>query len=683
MSGRFCLLRQRRRLEGAAGAVRATWDQAAGGILELGASGLTASFELQVGATDAGQRVLISQRADSAPRLLPLEEGPGRVGVRALFSLYDDQDRLHGDGMHETWVTRHGEVFLAFGLRLVPQGSLTVTDALVRCALGGLTEPVRHDVARLSGRGVDGAVLLGWPIGRGRRFDTLLWRSARPPFYERWPPYFDQWSLAQESFGWDRRPSGGATVEAGDVTELALAWFREEEVAATPSLDLRGLLWCGLGEEHRLESMLDAHDRPQPPLVERGSYRCYEELDGVFDVAADDGACELEVPADAQARPVRFRIFGLAGAAYVIEPAGSAQLTSGDTRTDDPLVAVPSEAVAPADEAVFDLISRPDAPVRVVVQPQRAGLHLAYQRRDPRRRLTVHHPRDPERAVCTIDLAGVRLRGLRLPGAERPALHDLPLYWMRYLAKASAHSANRLEEVTVLDDGPEQVSLHLHSTTPDGRVHSRYELNFPYIENRVELRLRAQLTGADTWDLSTFEYADLFPAGGIDPRRWDYDRLAFVGLDSTRIHDPRDPYPFLEEQIVLPAGVLDAMTAAHAHPDAGPWTFGERAALVFHGSDRGTILAIAGNPEGAGIEHVATLCEHWMDVHLDVTAAGRRPVSSEAEMRTGGAAKAGPDELTADLRLLLLSPQDASFEEALELAHELLCETDLPASTGV
>ena len=676
MNEAFCLLRQRRRLEGSAGAVRAIWDQAAGGLLELRAVGLTASFEVQVGLAEAGGSVLVSQRADSAPRLLPLEEGPGRVGVRTLFSLYDDQERVHGDALQETWITRHGEVFLAFGLRLVPPEGATVTDALVRCTLGCLTEPARLDGSRLAGHGAEGAVLLAWPIDRGRRSDTLLWRSARPPFYERWPPYFDQWSLSPESFGWDRRSSGGASVES---RELVLAWLRAEEVEAQPSLDLRGLLWCGFGEEQRLLELLDAHERPQPPLVERGSYRSYDELDGAFEVVADDGACELELPTDAQERPVRIRVSGLSAAPYAIEPVGSAHLTAGDTRTDDPLVAVPSEADAPADEAVVDLIARADGPIRVVVRPVRAGLQLAYQRRDERRRLTVHHPLDPHRAVCTIDLAGVRLRGLRLPGAERPALHDLPLYWMRYLAKASAHSASVLEDVEVFERGPALVSVRLQSTTPDGRVRSRYELEFPYVEDRVEVRLRAELTGAEAWDLPTFEYADLFPADRIDPGRWDYRRVAFVGLDATRIHDPRDPYPFLESQIALPAGVLDAMTAAHAHPDAGPWSFDERAALVFHGSDRGTILAVAANPEGAGVEHVVTLCEHWMDVHLDVATAGRRPVSSEAEARSGAAAEAGPDGLTAELRLVLLDPREASFEEALELGRELLREAGVPA----
>ena len=72
-----------------------------------------------------------------------------------------------------------------------------------------------------------------------------------------------------------------------------------------------------------------------------------------------------------------------------------------------------------------------------------------------------------------------------------------------------------------------------------------------------------------------------------------------------------------------------------------------------------------------------------MDVHLDVAAAGRRPVSAEAEARAGAVAPAAPDRLTAELRLVLLDPREASFEEALELARELLREAGVPAAEHV
>jgi len=676
VSGRFCLLRQRQRLEATAGGVRARWDQGAGGTLQLRAGDTFVAFEAEIGGSAGGHRVVLRQSNDRVPRLLPLEEGSARVGVRALYGLYDEDERLHGDGLQETWITRHGEIFLSFGVRLVPQVGLTLTDALVRCSIRGLSEPLRRDGARLWGRGGDGSLLLGWPVDRGRCFDTVRWRATRPPFYERWPPFFDQWSLAPESFGWDRRKSGGVSVQ-GDASEaeVELGWFRDDEVAASPSLDLRGLGWCGLGEAHRVRQLLDAHERPMAPQVTRGTLRCYDELDGAFEVAADvGGRCELELPADPHERPTRIRVYGLAGSGgYEIEPAGTAQLSSGDARTDDPLVTVPTEADRPADEVLLDLVGRRESPTRIVVRPRRGGLHIAYQRRDPQRRLTVHHTLDPVRAVCTVDLSGVRLRGLRLPGAERPALHDVPLYWMRYLAKASAHSANQLEQVEILEAGPEQVALTLHSTTPNGLVQSRYELTFPYAEDRIELVLRASLTGASAWDLPTFEYADLFPADGITPADWDYRRIAFVGPDSIRVHDPRDPYPVLGAAIALPAPALEAMQAAHASPDAGPWSFADRAALVFHGSARGTILAVATNPDGAAVEHIATLCEHWMDVHLDVATAGRRPVSAEAEQASGRAPMASQDELTAELHLQLLDPQ-MSFEDVLLKARSLVTE---------
>ncbi len=681
MTGSFCLLRQRQRLEATAGAVRAAWDQAAGGALELAAGRLSVAFEAQIGGVAGDERVLFGQRADRAPRLLPLEEGPARVGVRTLYGLYDEHERLHGDGLQETWVTRHGEAFLSFALRLVPEADLTVTDALVRCSIRGLSEPLRRDGARLIGSGEDGTVVLGWPAGRARRFDTVRWRATRPPFYERWPPFFDQWSLAPESFGWDRRVSGGVSARSDRAdAQVELAWLRDEAAMTAPSLDLRGLAWCCFGAESRALALLDAHERPAPPQVLSGTLRCYDELDGAFEVAAGpDGEVELEIPADPDERPVRVRVYGLAGrGGYEVEPSGAVQLSSGDSRTDDPLVSVPTEAAAPADEALFDLVGRRDSPTRAVLR-RRDGLQLAYQRRDPQRRLTLHHPRDPARPLCAVDLAGVRLRGLRLPGAERPALHDLPLYWMRYLAKASAHSANRLERVEIPDEGPEQIVLRLDSTTPDGRVRSRYELTFPYVEDRVELVLRASLGGASAWNLPTFEYADLFPADGIRPAEWDYRRIAFVGPDSIRVHDPRDPYPSLAGEIAVPAPALEAMQAAHAAPDAGPWSFADRAALVFHGSDRGTILALATNPEGARVEQVATLCEHWMDVHLDVTTAGRRPVSSEAEGPSGQTRASNPDELAAELRLQLLDPQ-VPFDEALSLARSLIAESDVAAT---
>jgi hypothetical protein len=520
--------------------------------------------------------------------------------------------------------------------------------------------------------------VLAWPGGRGRRFDAILWQSTQPPFYERWPSYFDQWSLASESFGWDRRRSGGTVITSNATSgEVELNWLRGERVVASPSVDLRGLVWCGFGAKPRVLQLLEAHEDPREPQIARGTLRCYDELDGSFEIAADaEGRCELDVPSDPSERPVRLRVFKLRGTAgYDVSPAGRAQFSAGDTRTDDPLVSVPTVADAPADEVLIDLIGSADSPIHVVVRPRRDGLHLAYQRRDHNRRLTVHHPLDPKRAVCSIDLSRLRLRGLRFPGVEQPALHDLPLYWMRYLAKASAHLANKLEEVEVVDDGPEQVVVRLRSATPCGRVDSRYELTFPYLEDRVELLVRAHLSGASAWDLPTFEYADLFPATGIAPAEWDFRRIAFVGADSTRVSDPRDPYPTLGQVLELPAGALNAMQQAHAAPDAGPWRFSAATALVFHGSARGTILAVAVNRDPR-VEHVATLCEHWMDVHLDVAASGRRPLSSEAEGSEAEAlgtleSTAIPNELDAEFRLQILDPK-LSFEDVVASARLLI-----------
>ena len=43
--------------------------------------------------------------------------------------------------------------------------------------------------------------------------------------------------------------------------------------------------------------------------------------------------------------------------------------------------------------------------------------------------------------------------------------------------------------------------------------------------------------------------ADLFPEDGIDSAQWEYDRIAFVGAETTRLIDPRRPYPGLAERL--------------------------------------------------------------------------------------------------------------------------------------
>lgn len=677
MSG--CFLREGPRLVRAnAGAVAAAWSRAGGGAVALSHGGMRAELDVRLRGTLRGQPVELRQSHDPSPELLPLEEGDARVGVRSLWSFLGPDDEILGEGFQDAWLSRHGEVFLSVALRLA-RDALTVEHAALDIALEGVDEVDCRADALLATAGETG-LLCTWPSGL-RRSDSLLWRGPRPPFYERWPPLFDQWSLDPATSGWMRFAGGGPFVDevAAGRGRIGLAWIDGQSVEAVPQLDLRGLLFLGLGRPARLEQLAHAHAHPLAPTVHRGRLRAYEELDGAYEVAADGDACEIVFPPDAAHRPLRVRVFGLdAAAGFATSGGAELSLLSERGRTDDPLVWVDVPAHGRADEALLAVDASADRPTRVALRRQE-GLHVAYQRRDARRRLTVHHPADRDRPVAIVELASLHLRDIRLPGHEWPALHDVPLFWMRYLPKASAHVADRLSEVQLLEQSADAVALRIAATTPDGMVRSQYTLELPYRANEVALRIRAELSGAASWALPTFEYADLFPEAGIDPAHWDYRQLALVRNDEVRIVEQTEPYPGLAEVVAFPQPVLDAMTVAHALPGCGPFSFGATGAVVLAGSKRGTIVAIVRNPRPHELEHFATLCEHWADVHLDAAAIGGRPVASETAARHGNDAPQVPDEIEAELTLRILDPARVSFDDALELAREACAA---PAAVG-
>lgn len=684
MTVRLSTLRRRGRLLGCdLGDLTASWEPLRGGRLRLRQGSLTAELDVRVEGLLNGEAADLRQSFDAEPTVLPLEEGPGRVGVRSLWSLADADGATCGEAMQDAFVTGDGEVFLSLALRIVTRDTLVVERAGLGIELEGVEETAADEAGLLARGGDGGSLLVTWPGPRGRRHDTLRWQQPHAPFYDRWPPLFDQWSLDPETFGWHRFAGGGGSVggaRAGRAS-ASVSWIAGEAVGAGAQLDLRGLVWIGLGSEERVRALARAHDEPLAPRVEGGSLRCYDELDGAYEIAAAPGDdCRVEFPPDPLERPLRVRVFGLeARGGLETDPGVDFLPLSERGRTDDPLVWIQVPAEGRADEALAVTSARSDRPTRVAVRG-REGLHVAYQRRDPRRRLTVHHPADQDRPIATVDLSALHLVDLRLPGRARPAIHDAPLFWMRYLPKAALHLADRLAAAELVEASPELIALVLDSETPDGRVRSRYRIELPYRPDHVELRIRAELEGAADWGMPTFEYGDVFPEAGIEPSRWEYDRLGLVDAERVRVLSTRRPYPGLERRLEFPASIFDAVAAAGGElPGSGPWRVAGPAAAVFGGSERGTIVAVSAPPEPSGLEHVTTLCEHWADVHFDVALPGVAPVSSETSARNGGDAPAPPDNLAAELTVRVFDPAALPFEDAVGYARAAIASMTVQA----
>ena len=193
----------------------------------------------------------------------------------------DEAGTGYGEAMQDVFVTRHGEVFLSLAIRVATRADFVVDHAALHVELDGLEELDARDAEIVARSGAD-AVLVTWPTGRGRRYDTLQWQQAQAPFYERWPPLFDQWSLDAATFGWERFTGAGASVgpvESGRAS-AALAWIDGGAVPASPQLDLRGLVWLGLGREAHVRATAAAHEQPLEPRVEGGRLRCSHKESG-------------------------------------------------------------------------------------------------------------------------------------------------------------------------------------------------------------------------------------------------------------------------------------------------------------------------------------------------------------------------------------------------------------------
>lgn len=654
-SRRLTILRGGRWLTADCAAVGLTLDPGRGGCVTLRAGSGRWSLATEVVLELGGRTEHVTQARDPCPRLIVLEEGVERIGLRSLYRLYSLDGALRGEGMQELWATHAGGVFVAVGVRVAAAEPVEILRAELVVGTSASQRPL--DDSSLASGEPGNEARVAWPWGRGRRNAGVRWDRTAPPFYERWPSYFDQWSLDPATFGWDRHPSGGYSPAR---TGFGLAWTRER-LPASREADFRSLIWFGFGAPATSAELLTAHETPRPPRLEGASLRGYEELDGAFEIALDgDGVAVGVEPA---AGPVRLRVSGLRPGERV-DCDGPARVlhTSERGRTDDPLVAVTRHPLAPADEAVVTVDARRE-PVLLRLR-RRPGLHVAYQRRDTARALSVHHPGDSELPVCRIELETLRLRDLRLPGAALPAVYDLPLFYARYLAKAPSHLASTLDEVDVVSDTAELVALRLVSSTPDGGVRSTYELSLPARDDGcVELAVETTLTGADRWSLPTFEFGDLFPEDTIDPDRWDYERLALLAGDELRSYVLRDPYPHLAAILHTPASALDAMIAAHGQPGFGPWEVDGPVGFVFYGSERGTIVGHAAT-QTPGASCVATLCEHWADLHLDVAFGDGVPVASEI----GGGRSANVAELRASLSLLLVPREQGDLDASIEHA---------------
>jgi len=597
--------------------------------------------------------VLLRQENDPRPKFIFLEEGPERIALRVLYSLYDDLGHYHGDGMQEVWIYRHGDIFLALGVRLVDQASHSVLQDAhieieqadrVKSVEVGASEPSiligeeLHTGAffpfgqALPGKyvildGERGHMALHWASDRGRIYNPVFWVDHKAPFYEKWPSFFDQWSINQmETMGWLNNRTSGLEVRGEEGgCKLRFCWARKAGQALGPRHDLRALLALSIGAgRDELVEVIRAHQEPISLSVEGGVCRCYDEQDGCYEIRKDAEEATVVLPASWDERLVRLRFFNLIGeGAIEVEVDGKPyqpQLISYGARTDDPLVPLLVESHGPADEALVVTCLRPDREVKVVLR-EGEGMNASYQMRDDRRNLVIfgtydrvsplppgegplsvgeviyRASHDRERGTLEFSLRDGKARHIRGIGKRKPAIEELPLHWLYNCAASPFHYVNILKSFKLLKNGPDEVIFDYMSVNRSERVRSEYIVRVPYRKDVLRLEIKAIFTVLVQWDLPTIEYLDIFPFNTLDPRRWFYEGVIYLS--------PKGD--------MMDIAIKDDVRSWRGRR----WEFRGTCFFAMLPSERGNILMLIRNPKPEGIVSRAVLCCNWIDLHLD------------------------------------------------------------------
>jgi hypothetical protein len=567
------------------------------------------------GAPDFGKTVLIRQEEDAAPELLPVEEGPQRLALRVLYKLLDADGHYHGDGLQEFWLYPEGEIFFAFGLRLV--------DSISHPALRGAAVEFRTAGAPLApptgwrGGATFGAALpdkrllltapdrnalgLYWTADAGAARFSMDFQT--PPFYHRWPHLFHQWGTHKwETRGWAVHPTSKVTFTPDARGALAaMRWLDRAQLAPGKEHAFYGLLGLSLGAtEAETRRRAAAHQAPLAPKVTGGTLRGYDPVDAVYEVMkTDDRETTIEFPADAHARLARVRLFNLRGQGAVLAELDrrrlDAQLLSQGRCTDDPLVPVRVMPHGAADELIAAVPLRPDAPARLTVR-ETPGIHAAYQMRDAWRSILPWRT-GARHADMEFSLRDGRGRRLRKPRADDEAVAEHPFFWLLHCGYSPSHYVNLLRDFEVAENGPDRLRFRYVSTNLGERIRNETEVTLPCDPRDFRMHTRHAFTTLGQWEHGAFEFSDTFPFITNDPRRWYYDRVLYVpaGAPARRI-DTR--------------GTLDGERAI--------LDFTTQCCFVMLSSARGNLFTLVRNPTPPATRLRAHLCGCWIDLHLDI-----------------------------------------------------------------
>lgn len=556
--------------EGVIGQSKVVFDQIAGGVMSFPAR-LDMVFSVYNSRT--GVRTEARQSFDRSPKILFLEEGNDRIGLRVLFKLYDKQNTYYGHGMTETWIYPDGQVFITAAAMFenIADGSkvnrgkmeINVENGLVNSVAKGkpipmsdaavperylvLTKPdVKHHLPSLA---------LFWRTGR-LEHDTYLSRSlfgqAGAPSYYRWPDYFRQAYVEPVVTGRDfvRWPVGrGVYVDNITITDKGaqLNWPDDgRQPKDRPSFNaMFRLAISNDGDVYKTVRKFVETEREQVKMKVTGGLihenvkakddKGYNDQEGCYEVRkSGSDPLVIVLPADDLQRTVRIKSIALtqhgAVTASLDDKPLNPQLTTDGGIADDPLAPISEEPEGPANAAMVTvrLTSKP----QTLTFQEQEGIQLVYQTRSPRREYDIYSSKTgPRWSGVRFSLVDGHARNMRAYTNQNWALTDNLLHWFPDVGYTPEQMLNQLRDFVVLKNGPDEVVFKYTSHNAYDGAQSEFVVSARADAPAMQINVGATFTVLDRWPYSSIQFFDVFPFRGVDPRDWWYKDILWVTPD--------------------------------------------------------------------------------------------------------------------------------------------------------
>lgn len=588
-----------------------------------------ASIDLVFQVTKPGGEfpVEVRQSFDKNPRILFLEEGQERLGLRVLFNLYDPDNGYHGHGMTETWLHPDGQIFITVGAMFENIAAhTTVPQARVDIALAQKNpEITTMDMSRSNGQtwlippgsnsGIEGLSLY-WKSGR-MDHNTYIYRSSYglkgAPSFFRWPDYHRQ-AYTQRTLPDYIRPEGekeswppgrGAYLQQAVSTDEGVELRWPDENDPNPTASFNAFFRLATADKPEVANHFVSMERDLLTLgvtggVIHGGNKGYNDQEGCYEVRKTESTTTIALPADSLKRAAEIKIVGLTGHGGVKvtlngQPV-TPQLSSDGGIADDPLAPIKDQPEGPANAAVVR-VKLTHQPQQLVIE-EVEGIQLVYQARDTRRNFMIYSSKTgPRWSGLQFSVLDGHARHMRAYGNPEWALTENLLHWFAYMGYSPEQMLDQLRDFRIIKNGPEEVIFEYTSNNANDGAQSVFEVRVQADDPVMKMDVRATFTVLDQWPYKSVQFFDIFPFRGVEPADWWYDQALFMDQD----HE----WKIYQTVSQISEGSQDK-------ENFGPTFQG------LYSSDRGNMLMLT-KAFSSNLPTEYVICSNYIDLHSNVS----------------------------------------------------------------